>query len=357
MKGGRPLNKNIDVLIIGSGQAGLAMGYYLSQFSQSFVLIDAASRVGNVWRNRYDSLVLFSPRRYSSLPGLAMTGNPAGFPTKEEFADYLEAYAAHFSLPIHLNTKVETLKQVDGYFEAITSQARYTAKNVVIATGPFQKPFIPQLDGPGSKSIFQLHSNDYREPSQLLAGPTLVVGGGNSGAQIALELSKSRKVYLSAGHEMVFIPRQILKRSIFWWLDVTKLAKVSNGSRLASLLKKTEPVIGMELKPLIENGKVIIKERAVSLQGQEIGFKDGSKIKVDNIVWATGFQFDYSWIDIPGVLDSEKRPQHQSGICPVNGVYFLGLPWLSRVGSAQINGINYDAKNIFNNLEKVNNRD
>ena len=350
------MNQNIDVLVIGAGQAGLAIGYYLSQSNQSFVLIDATRRVGDVWRNRYDSLVLFSPRRYSSLPGLAMSGTPTGFPTKDGFADYLEAYASHFSLPIYLNTKVETLKQADGFFEAITSQGRYTAKNVVIATGPFQKPFIPQLEGSGSKSVFQLHSSDYRGPAQLTAGPALVVGGGNSGAQIALELAESRQVYLSAGHEMVFIPREILKRSIFWWLDVTRLAKASDGSKLAKLLKKTEPVIGMELKPLIENGKVLVKERAVSLQEQEVGFKDGSKTSVDNIIWATGFRLDYSWIDVAGVLDSQENPIHYRGISPVAGLYFLGLPWLSRVGSAQINGINYDAKNIFENLKKGNYR-
>ncbi|KAA0956358.1 oxidoreductase [Planococcus sp. ANT_H30] len=346
------MNKNIDVLIIGAGQAGLAIGYYLSKSNQSFILIDAAGRVSDVWRNRYDSLVLFSPRRYSSLPGLPLAGDSDGFPTKDEFADYMEAYGIHFSLPFHLNTKVEKLKQAYGSFEAITSKGRYSAKSVVIATGPFQKPFIPQLKG--SSSTFQLHSSDYRGPYQLAEGPALIVGGGNSGAQIALELAESRQVYLSAGHEMVFIPRVLLKRSIFWWLEVTGLAKAADGSRRAKLLKKTEPVIGTELKLLIESGKVIVKERAVAFQDQEVVFKDGSKIAVDNIIWATGFYFDYSWIDIPGVLDSQGKTVHQRAISPVEGIYFLGLPWLSRVGSAQINGINYDAKNIFEDLEKRN---
>lgn len=347
------MDKNFDVLIIGGGQAGLAIGYYLSKSDQSFVLIDSASRIGDVWRNRYDSLVLFSPRKYSSLPGFPLAGDPTGFPTKDEFADYLEAYAAHFSMPVHLNTKVERLQKIDDQFEAITSQQRYVAKTIVIATGPFQNPFIPKLVGPEPSSVLQFHSSEYHRPDQLHDGPALIVGGGNSGAQIALELSKSRKVYLSAGHEMVFIPRQLLNRSIFWWLDKTGLARASNGSKLASLLKKTEPVIGLELKPLIESGEVTVKKRAVSLRDHEVGFQDGSTITVENIIWATGFQSDYSWIGIPDVLDAQQIPLHQRGVSPVDGIYFLGLPWLSRVGSSQINGINYDAKNVFKNIEKA----
>lgn len=350
MKGGRYLK--VDVLVIGAGHAGLTMAYYLKQNNRSFVVVDASKRVGDVWRNRYDSLLLFSPRRYSSLPGMSLTGSQEGFPTKDEFAHYLESYAKKFSLPIHLNTKVEKLEQTGGFYQVETSQGQYIAKDIVIATGPFQKPFIPSLEGSGSTSVLQFHSMEYCSPAQLRKGTTLVVGGGNSGVQIATELSKNQKVYLSSGHEMVFIPRQILSRSIFWWLDLTRLSKVSVDSKVANLLKKTEPVIGLELKPLIKSGKVIIKERAISLHNEEVSFNDGSMIKVDNIIWATGFRFDYNWIDIPGVLTSQNKPVHRRGISPVRGIYFLGLPWLSRVGSSQINGINYDAKNISDYLNK-----
>lgn len=348
------MDRNIDVLVIGAGQAGLAIGYYLTQTKRSFILVDASKRIGDVWRNRYDSLVLFSPRAYSSLPGLALTGDLKGFPSKDEIADYFETYANYFSIPVSLDTKVEKLEQNGDKYKAVTSQGDITAKNVIIATGPFQNPFIPKLQGKFSDSIHQIHSSDYRRPQQLPEGPALVVGAGNSGSQIAAELSKSRKVYLSTGHEPIFLPDRILNRSIFWWLDVTHLSKVSAGSKLAKYLQKTEPIIGMELKPLIESGKIQVKDRTVSSDEQIIKFEDGTENRVNCIIWATGFQFDFSWINIPNVLDHQRRPIHQKGVCPVEGIYFLGLPWLSRVGSAQLNGIGHDAKHLYNHLKNRN---
>lgn len=341
------MKKNIDILVIGAGQAGLAIGYYLKQTKHSFVLVDAVRRIGDVWRNRYDSLILFSPRRYSALPGMALPGDPAGFPTKDEMADYLETYANYFAIPVHLHTKVERLESLDDTYQAATSQGDFMAQNVVIATGPFQKPFIPKLPGALSENIHQIHSSEYRRPSQLPEGPVLVIGAGNSGAHIAAELSNSRKVYLSVGHEIVIIPRQIWKRSIFWWLDISRLSRVSVGSRLAKFLQKTEPIISMELKPLIASGKLHVKERAFSFHEKEIAFTEGTKISVDSIIWATGYQFDFGWVDIPGVLDEQAKPIHQRGISPVKGIYFLGLPWLYRVGSAQLNGIGFDARYLY----------
>lgn len=346
------MHRYVEVAVIGAGQAGLAIGYYLKKSGLSFVLLDESEKVGDVWRKRYDSLILFSPRKYSSLPGLALPGNPGGFPSKDELADYLETYADHFSIPIHLETKVEKLEKAGEDFRIETSKGEWRANQVVVATGPFQKPFIPQIKKDIPESICQLHSSEYQSPSQLSEGNVLVVGGGNSGAQIAAELSETRNVSISTGHELIFIPREIWKRSIFWWLDVTRLSKVSVESKLASYLQKTEPVIGMELKKLIERKQVQVKERTVSLQGQEVIFEDGTTWQTDNIIWATGFQSDYSWIDIPGVIDHHHKPVHQRGISPVEGLYFLGLPWLSRVGSAQLNGINYDASQVINHLKK-----
>jgi putative flavoprotein involved in K+ transport len=344
------LNKYIDVLIIGSGQAGLTMGYYLKQTDRSFVLVDASKRIGDVWRNRYDSLVLFSPRRYSSLPGMTLPGNLEGFPTKDEFADYLENYAKHFSIPIQLQTKVEKLEKLDDKYRAVTSKGDFIAKNVVIATGPFHKPFTPQLQGTLSRNIYQIHSSEYHRPSQLSEGSVLVVGAGNSGSQIAVELSNSRKVYLSTTNDIKFVPHRILNRSIFWWYYALRLSKISVDSKFAKYLKY-EPVIGTKLQPLLKSGKVELKPRTHSLNEQEITFVDDTKIAVDNIIWATGFQYDFHWVDIPDVFDHQKKPIHKRGISPIKGIYFLGLHWLYRRDSAQISGIGFDAKYLFDHLQ------
>jgi putative flavoprotein involved in K+ transport len=346
------LDKELDVVVIGAGQAGLAMGYYLTKSKSSFVLVDACHGVGEVWRNRYDSLILFSPRAYSALPGMAMPGDLEGFPGKDEIANYLEHYCATFSIPVRLNMVVTKLERIDHLYKVSTNQGEIWARNVVVATGPFQKPFIPNLAGIQTNDLFQIHSSQYRNPQQIPVGPVLVVGGGNSGTQIAAELCLSRPVSLSAGHEMVFIPRTIWKRSIFWWLRVTGLYRVSNDSRLAKLLKKTEPVIGLETKSLLDSGEIKLTARVVSMEGHEVTYKDGTKEKVSSVIWATGFQYDYSWIEISGVLDSHNKPIHQRGVSSVKGIYFLGLPWLSRVGSAQINGVGYDAKCLAEHLAK-----
>lgn len=338
------MDVDLEVLVIGGGQAGLAMGYYLKKSKRSFMLVDSSERVGDVWRTRYDSLVLFSPRAYSSLPGMALSGDPEGFPTKDEIADYLEYYHKYYSIPIQLNTNVIKLEKIDNKYIASTTQGKIIARNIVVATGPFQKPFVPNLPGSISKSVFQIHSSEYRNELQVPPGPVLVVGSGNSGTQIAAELSVRGPVSLSTGHKIIFIPRRIFNRSIFWWLHVTRLYKVSNTSRFAKLLKKREPVIGLEVQSLMKSGKVKIVDRVEFLKDNEVELKDGSKIGVSSIIWATGFQHDYSWIQIPGVLDRQNQVIHNRGISQVNGIYFLGLPWLSRVGSAQINGVGYDAK-------------
>ncbi len=343
-KVGEGLDNNLDVLIIGGGQAGLAMGYYLKKSEHSFIVVDASERVGDVWRYRYDSLVLFSPRAYSSLPGMNLLGDQEGFPTKDEIADYLEHYCDYYSIPIRLNTTVLKLEKIDDQYVASTNHGVIFTRNVVIATGPLHKPYIPNLPGTISSDVFQIHSSQYRNASQVPPGPVLVVGGGNSGTQIAAELTAKGPVSMSTGHEIIFIPRRILNRSIFWWLRVTRLYKVSNASRLAKLLKKREPVIGLEVKSLMEDGKIIVMDRVIAINDNEAELMDGSKICINSIIWATGFKHDYSWVHVPGVIDSQNKPIHKKGISQINGIYFLGLPWLSRVGSAQINGVAYDAK-------------
>ncbi len=346
------MDKNVDILVIGAGQAGLAMGYYLKQSDFNFMLLDSSARIGDAWRNRYDSLILFSPRNYSCLPGLSLSGDPEGYPPKDELANYLETYAHTFSIPVGLNTEVKSLEKMGERFKAITPNGEYSADKIVIATGPFQKPFLPQIQQHVSDNVFQIHSSKYKNPSQLPAGNVLVIGAGNSGAQIATELSHTRKVYLSTGHDIIFLRREILGRSIFWWLDKLHLSEIPVDSKISKFFKKSEPVIGSELKNLIQEEKVIVKERTVGFIGQNAVFQDESQIAVDNIIWATGFSSDYSWVHVQGVINQDNKPIHQRGISPVRGIYFLGLLWLSRLGSTQLNGVGYDAKHLYEHIKK-----
>ena len=339
--------KSVDVVVIGSGQAGLSIGYYLKKSDLSFILLDSSNKIGDVWRNRYDSLVLFSPRNYSSLVGLDIPGDPKGFCTKDEIADYLEIYAETFSIPVSLDTEVLSLEKEQDHFIITTSRGKWVARNVIVATGPFQKPFIPSMQEKLSKDIFQLHSSQYKNPTQLTEGDVLVIGGGNSGSQIATELSKSHDVYISTGHPMRFVPKYFMNKSIFWWFDLSQLTKVSIDSKLAKYLRKNEPVIGTELKHLIDEGKVKAMTRTSDFDDREIIFKDGSKLEVDNIIWCTGYRPDYKWINIKGATNKLTGPIHKKGISPVDGLYFLGLPWLSRLGSSLLTGVDYDAKRIY----------
>ena len=344
------MTKNVDVVVIGSGQSGLSIGYYLKKSGLSFILIDSSNRIGDVWRNRYDSLVLFSPRNYSSLVGLDIPGDPKGFATKNELANYLESYAETFSIPVSLNTEVLSLEKEEAEFKVVTSKGEWIANKVIVATGPFQKPFIPSMQQNLSKDVFQLHSSEYKNPDQLVSGDVLVIGGGNSGSQIATELSKSRDVYISTGHPMRFVPKYFMKKSIFWWFDLSQLTKVSIDSKLAKYLRKNEPVIGTELKHLIDEGKVKTMTRTSDLYGKKIIFKDGSKLEVNNIIWSTGYKPDYRWINIKGAVNKLTGPIHRKGVSPISGLYFLGLPWLSRLGSSLLTGVDYDAKRIYKHI-------
>ena len=210
-----------DVAVIGAGQAGLAIGYFLAQQGRGFVILESADSVGSAWRNRWDSLVLFTPRRYDSLPGLAFPGDLDGYPKRDEVIAYLEQYAASFELPIEFNSCVRSLTKMGGRFVVESSDRRIEADQVVVATGPFQVPNLPAVSGQLGPDVFQIHSVHYRTPSDVPEGDVVVVGGGNTGFQIAKELSASHNVQLAIGSRQTPLPQRILGRDLFWWL--TKL--------------------------------------------------------------------------------------------------------------------------------------
>ncbi len=232
-----------DTIVIGAGQAGLSAGYYLNQSKQKFILIDKGNEVGESWKERYDSLILFTPRIYSSLPGMPIEGEKQGFPTKDEIVSYLKKYADQFKIPIQFNTEVINVSRINGNFLIKTKKGEYQAKNVVIATGPFQTPSIPPFSRGLPHNVKQLHSSQYKNPGQLIDGNVLVIGGGNSGAQIAAELSKQRQTYLACSRNLKYLPLTVGRKSIFSWFDKLGILKVNHTSLIGKLLQqKGDPI-------------------------------------------------------------------------------------------------------------------
>ncbi|MFS0864045.1 flavin-containing monooxygenase [Fredinandcohnia sp. 179-A 10B2 NHS] len=343
-----------DVIVIGAGQAGLALGFFLKSAKLSFLLVDKGKEIGESWRNRYDSLTLFTPRMYSSLPGLPLIGDEQVYPTKDEIAEYLKQYADTLELPIQQDTEIISVsKHFNNGFKLLTSKGELESKNIVVATGPFQNPLIPTFANRLSNKVSQFHSSIYQRPSQLKNGPTLIVGGGNSGAQIAVELSKDREVFLSVSQNPTFLPQDFAGKSIFWWFDNLGILKTNVNTKLGAFIKKRpDPIFGYELKRAIKNKKVNIKARATHAENDKVHFQDGSELKIANVIWATGFRSDYSWLDIPSIFNETGFPIHKRGITDKKGLYFIGLPWQYRRGSALLQGVGYDAEYIVQKIVK-----
>ncbi len=341
-------------IIIGAGQAGLAMGYQLQLKKEPFLIIDAHQNIGDSWRLRYDSLQLFTPRSHSSLPGLKMSGNPSGYPNKDELAEYLQKYQQKFKLNVKLNKKVKSVVKVnDEFIIKTTDEKEFNCSNVIVATGPFQVPYIPKFHEELSPSINQLHTEDYKNPSSLKNGDVLIVGGGNSGMQIAVELANdNKKVYLSLGKKPKFFPYQILGKSIFWWLSVLGVMRFTINSKIGQKIKQNDPIIGKEILPLIRNGHIKTLNRATDSSGEIVYFANKTSLKPSNIIWATGYKNDYSWIKTSSenVFNSKGLPNHERGVTKEKGLYFIGLSWQYRRGSALLLGVGEDAEFIANQV-------
>jgi putative flavoprotein involved in K+ transport len=341
---------SFDVVVIGGSQAGLAVGYHLARRGLRFVILDAGSETGHVWRSRWDSLTLFTPAQYSELPGVAFPSPKDTYPSKDDVASYLQAYVSVFDLPVRLNAKVTSLTQRDGAYVVSAADEEFTASQVVVATGPFQVPFVPPVAGDLDEAVFQIHSADYRNPAQLPEGRVLVVGGGNSGFQIAEELAATRRVDLAVGKRVPSLPQRLLGKDLFWWLSGIGFMNVSTDSRLGRKLAKRDVLIGSSARGLRRSG-VTLRKRLTRAKGRRAIFDDGSEQDIDAVVWATGYRSDFSWIDIPTIKDESGGIIHRRGVTDAPGVLFIGLTWQHTRGSALIGFVDDDAAFIAGRID------
>jgi len=344
--------ERFDTVVIGGGQAGLAVGYHLAQQGRDFVILDAHERIGDSWRTRWEGLRLFTPVRLNGLPGLAFPGDPHGFPTKDEVADYLETYAATMALPVRTGIRATDVWPAgDGHgFRVVAGATEMEARQVVVAVGAYDRPRIPDFASDLDPSITQLHSSDFRRTSQLREGPVLVVGASNSGAEIALMAAKDHPTVL-VGREvgkMPFRPEDRLAQvfDTFFWFFVNHVATVDNP-----IGRKAQPSIrdhGLPLdrvrpSDLAAAGVQRIVARASGVRDGMPLLDDGQVVEATNVVWATGFRPDHSWIHAP-VAGPDGWPMQTRGVSTsVPGLFFIGLPFMYAGASALLGGVGRDA--------------
>jgi putative flavoprotein involved in K+ transport len=346
----QPSEHQLDTVVVGGGQAGLAMGYYLNRQRRDFVILEAAARIGDTWRSRWDSLRLFTPAFHSCLPGMPFPAPGRSFPTKDQTADYLEAYASRFQLPLHLGQRVQSLTRHDGSYLLRAGHERYTARQVVVATGPYHHPHVPSFAAGLDPTITRLHSSHYRNPDQLPEGDVLVVGAGNSGAEIAVELAATRRTHLSGpdvGHAPIWL---IHNRVSLWLADHLLTVDTSLGRRMREgRRRRGDPLVRLNPADILAAGV----HRIPRVDGVVDGtprLADGRALEVAVVVWATGYRPDFGWIDLP-VFDDAGDPIHHRGVvAAAPGLYFLGLPFQYTPTSDHVGGVGRDAHHLAQHL-------
>jgi putative flavoprotein involved in K+ transport len=353
------MSGHFDALVIGGGQAGLAVGYCLSRQGQEFAILDAHRRIGDNWRERYDSLRLFTPAKYDGLPGMPFPASAYTFPTAHQVADYLELYAASLRLPVRNNVKADGLwRASDGSGFVVTAgERRFTAAQVVIATGMHQLPSVPAFASELDPRIRQFHSSEYRNPAQLAPGDVLVVGAGHSGADIALEVSSAHRTWLSGpvrGQISLDIDSW-RARPLWWllWLAVHHLLTARNppvrGMELAER-GQGGPLLRVRLPQLAAAGVQHVSSRAGGVRGGLPVLENGQVLDVANIVWCTGFRHDFGWIHLP-VTGDHGWPRHERGVAlDVPGLYFVGLPFQYSFSSMLVGGVARDASYVARHI-------
>lgn len=350
--------EDVETAVIGGGQAGLAVGYYLRQRGRPFVILDERPRIGDAWRDRWDSLRLFTPGRYNGLPGMPFPGRSASYPGKDDIADYLNAYARHFEFPIRSGIRVDTLSKAGARFLLDARGSLLSAANVIVATGAYHTPRVPAFARGLDPKIVQLHSKAYRRPAQLQAGGVLVVGAGNSGAEIALDLAPGHQTWLSGrdpGHEPTragTLPDRLL--TPFLWFMATRVLTVRTPLGRKVRDHFLDPPRGIPLGRVRQKDIAAAGiERVPKMTGTKDGrplLEDGRVLDVSSLIWCTGFAPDFTWIDLP-LPRHNGVPLHARGVvtdCP--GLYFMGLPFLYSLSSALVGGVGRDAAYVVDHL-------
>ncbi len=349
----------VETIIIGGGQSGLSIGYQLAQRGLPYLILDAGERVGDSWRNRWDSLRLFTPACYDGLAGMPFPAESRHyFPTKDEMADFLEHYARHFQLEVRNGVRVDSLTRSGDRFLIRAGVQRFEASNVVIAMSNYQHPRVPPFAEDLDPGILQLTAGNYRNPEQLQSGPVLVVGAGNSGAEIAQETSAHHRTYLS-GNDLGQVPFKI-----DGFLSKLILARLVLRGLFHYVITVDTP-LGRKLRPkLISHGGPLIRTKRKHLARAGVEFlprvagtsdgrpqlEDGRVLDVANVIWCTGFHAGFSWIDLP--VHGEVEPEHERGIARnVPGLYFLGLFFLYSLSSVMVQGLERDASRIADHIE------
>jgi putative flavoprotein involved in K+ transport len=348
-----------ETAIIGGGQAGLAVGYQLKRRGRTAVILDENERVGDSWRKRWDSLRLFTPAKYDGLPGWRFPARRWSFPTKDEMGDYLEAYAARFELDVRTGVKVERLSKANGRFVITADPVSFEAKNVIVATGSHRIPRVPSFARDLDPRIVQLHSSEYVSPAQLREGPVLVVGLGNSGAEIAYELVRTRPT-LVAGKARGELPVRHGSVPARFCLPVIRFLGHRVLTKGTPIGRKAGPKVAASGPPLIRIKTQHLADAGVERGGRVVGtqnglpqLEDGRVLDVPNVVWCTGFREDFSWIDLP-IFDDEGKPQHERGVATAApGLYFVGLIFQYAITSDVLPGVGRDAERIATHIVRL----
>lgn len=346
-------SERFSVVVVGGGQAGLAAGYHLAKRGIDFVILDAEARTGEAWRRRWDSLRLFTPAQHDGLPGVPFPASVGVFPTKDEVADYLEAYAQRFDLPIRHCVRVTGLSRAEGRYLIHTDAGGIEAGAVIVATGANQVQRVPDFAPDLGSGVLQIASNQYRTPEQLRLGGVLVVGAGTSGAEIAMEAAQhGHRTWLS-GPSTGRVPAAAYAANgwPFWWFatHVLTVGTPIGRKMRAKMLSSGAPLINLHPREIVGAG--------VTRVGRTVGVRDGMPVidggealDVTNVVWCTGYRHDFGWVDLPLAQD-HGMPAHERGVIPsAPGLYFLGLPFLTGFTSSLLGGVGRDAEAIVDRI-------